>query len=108
MVLLYNMLCEDFSITAFSPKHDIFITKDTSSEMLSFLHRWDYCWKYENDTDVKIEWNIIINMIENNHVFIKSAYQNVGFYKKSVYQNVEQEVLLQEMENSNLFYKNCA
>ena len=24
-------------------------------EMLSFLHRWDYCWKCEFDTDVKIE-----------------------------------------------------
>ena len=23
--------------------------------MLSFLHRWDYCWKCEFDTDVKIE-----------------------------------------------------
>ena len=25
------------------------------SEMLSFLHRWDYSWKCEFDTDVKIE-----------------------------------------------------
>ena len=23
--------------------------------MLSVLHRWDYCWKCEFDTDVKIE-----------------------------------------------------
>ena len=23
--------------------------------MLSFLHRWDYCWKCEFDADVKIE-----------------------------------------------------
>ena len=22
--------------------------------MLSFLHRWDYCWKREFDTDVKV------------------------------------------------------
>ena len=70
MVLLYNMLCEDFSITAFSPKHDIFITKDTSSEMLSFLHRWDYCWKYEFDTDVKIE-----NYYQHDG-------EQLGFYKK--------------------------
>ena len=27
----------------------------TASEMLSFLHRWDYCWKCEFDTDVKTE-----------------------------------------------------
>ena len=26
-----------------------------SIEMLPFLHRWDYCWKCELDTDVKIE-----------------------------------------------------
>ena len=23
--------------------------------MLAFLHRWDYCWKCEFDTDVKTE-----------------------------------------------------
>ena len=27
----------------------------TSSEMLSFLHRQDYCWKFEFNTDFKIE-----------------------------------------------------
>ena len=27
----------------------------TSSEMLPFLHLWDYCWNCEFDTDVKIE-----------------------------------------------------
>ena len=25
-----------------------------SNEMLSFLYRWDYCWKYEFDTDVNM------------------------------------------------------
>ena len=47
MVLL---CCQDFYVTVI-PKH-------TSSEMLSFLHRWDYCWKYEFDTDVKIAQKI--------------------------------------------------
>ena len=28
---------------------------NTSSEMLSFLPRWDYCWKCESDIDVNIE-----------------------------------------------------
>ena len=39
---------------------DIFIIKKivlqhTLSETLSFLHRWNYCWKCEFDTDVKME-----------------------------------------------------
>ena len=41
----------------FSYKH-IFVIKKLqhlSSEMLWFLHRWDYCWKYEFSTDVKKE-----------------------------------------------------
>ena len=54
MVLLYNMLCVDFSITVFSFKHYIFMTKYTSNEMSSFLHRWDYCWKCEYDAGVNI------------------------------------------------------
>ena len=33
--------------------------------MLSFLYRWDYCWKCEFDTDIKIEQKII-TMMENN------------------------------------------
>ena len=28
--------------------------------MVSFLYRLDYCWKWEFDTDVKIEQKIII------------------------------------------------
>ena len=44
--------------------------------MLSFLHRWDYCWKCEFDTDVKI----------------KNSYhhdgEQLGFHKNT-YQNKE-------------------
>ena len=39
--------------------------------MLSFLHRWDYCWKCEFATDVKIE-------LEINH----RDGEKLGFYKK--------------------------
>ena len=70
MVLLCNMLCEDFSITVFSLKHDIFIIKHTSSEMLSFLHCWDYCWKCEFNTDVKTE------------NYYQHYGEQLGFYKK--------------------------
>ena len=71
MVLLCNMLCEEFSITVFSLKHDIFIIKHTASQLLSFLHRWDYCWKCEFDADVKI--------IENYH---QHCGEQLGFHKK--------------------------
>ena len=59
----------------FSLKHAIFIIKScftalclqyTSSELLSFLHHWDYCWKCEFNTDVKIKRKIITTMTENN------------------------------------------
>ena len=43
------------------------------------LHRWDYCWKCEFDTDIKIQ----------------SYYNHDGeqllFYKKSTHQNTDQE-----------------
>ena len=38
--------------------------------ILSFLHRWDYCWKCEFDTDVKIE-----NYYQHDG-------EQLGFYKK--------------------------
>ena len=63
-------LCKIFQLLFFSPKHDIFIIKHTSSEMLSFLHRWDYWWKYEFNTDVKIE-----NYYQHDG-------EQLGFYKK--------------------------
>ena len=72
MVLLYNMLCVDFSITVFSFKHDIFMTKHTSSEMSSFLHRWDYCMK------VWI-WCRCQNRIENDY---QHDGEQLAFYKE--------------------------
>ena len=52
---------------------NIFIIKKlwhTSIEMLSFLDRWDYCWKCEFDIDVKTE-----NYCDCNG-------EQLGFYKK--------------------------
>ena len=49
----------------------------TSSEMLSFLPRWDYCRKCKFDTDVKIE-----NYYHHDG-------KQLGFYKKRTYQNTE-------------------
>ena len=72
MVLLCNMLSKDFSINVFSLKHDIFITKHTSSKMLSFLHRWDYCWKCEFDKDAK--------MNRKNYQY---HGEQLGFYKEA-------------------------
>ena len=46
----------NFALTECFFLSNIFIIKKyTSSEMLSFLYRWDYYWKCEFDTDVKIE-----------------------------------------------------
>ena len=66
-----------------SESFNIFTIKKlhTSSEMLSFLPRWDCCWKCEFDTDLKVEnysqwWTTIII---KNKVFIKkytSKYWN--------------------------------
>ena len=42
---------------------------------------WDYCWKYEFDTEVKIE-----NYYHHDG-------DQIGFYKKSTYQNTEQKAL---------------
>ena len=44
-----------FQYLSLSLKHIFIIKRFISSEMLSFLHRWDYLWKCEFDTDVKIE-----------------------------------------------------
>ena len=63
----YNIFPQVFSFVFFSLKHVIFIIKKLfytlSSDMLSFLYRLDYCWKWEFDTDVKIEQKIIITTI---------------------------------------------
>ena len=69
MVSLCNMLCQDFSITASFLDKMIFLSENTSSEMLSYLRCWDYCWKREFDGDVKIE-----NYYQNDG-------EQLGFYK---------------------------
>ena len=69
--------------------------------MISFLYRWDYCWKCEFDTDVKI----------GNYYHHDG--EQLGFYKK-VYikrQSMKKHILiifivLQETKNSSLFDKN--
>ena len=69
--------------------------------MLSFLHRWDYCWKCEFDTDVKIE-----NYYHHDG-------EQWGFDKKVHIktQNKKKDVpvifILQETKNFSLFDKNC-
>ena len=70
---------------------------------LSFLHRWDYCWKCEFDIDVKIE-------NYNHHdgeqlLFYKKVHIKTQSKKKDV---LVIFILLQETKNSNLFDKNCA
>ena len=49
--------------------------------MLSFLPRWDYCWKSEFDTDVKIE------------NYYHPDGEQLGFNKKSIYQIAEQKAI---------------
>ena len=52
--------------------------------MLSFLPPWDYCWKCEFDTDVKIE----------NYCHYDHDGEQLGFYiKKITYQNTEEKAL---------------
>ena len=68
---------------------------------LSFLHRWDYCWKCEFDINVKIE-------NYNHHdgeqlLFFKKVHIKTQCKKKDV---LVIFILLQEMKNSNLFDKN--
>ena len=69
--------------------------------MLSFLHLWDYCWKCEFDTDVKIE------------NYYHQDGEKLGFYKKvniktqSKKKNVLVIFILQETKNPNFFDKNC-
>ena len=68
--------------------------------MLSFLHRWDYCWKCEFDINVKIE-------NYNHHdgeqlLFYKQVRIKTQCKKKDV---LVIFILLQEMMNSKLFDK---
>ena len=71
------------------------------SEILSFLHRWQNCWKCESDTDVKIENHL--TMMKNNYFFIKKVHIKTQSNEKDV---LVIFVLLQET-NFNLFDKKC-
>ena len=68
--------------------------------MLSFLHHWDYCWKCEFDTNVKIE--NYYHHDEEQLVFYK-----VHVKTQSKKKDVLVILLLQETKNSNLFEENC-
>ena len=48
---------------------------------LSFLRLWDYCWKCEFDTNVKIE-NFIITVMENNYFSIPKVHIKAQSKKK--------------------------
>ena len=69
--------------------------------MLSFLHRWDYCWKCEFDIDV-----ILVKIENYNH----HDRQQLLFYKK-VHIKTQSKmkdvlvifILLLEMKNSKFF-----
>ena len=54
----------------------LFLLLHLPSDMLSFLHRWDYCWKWE---------------VEN---YDHHDEEQIGFLWKSTYQNTEQDVLV--------------
>ena len=38
----------------------VFYALHTSSEMLSFLHHWDYCWKGANQMESYGEWRVTV------------------------------------------------
>ena len=107
---MYVLLCfvityfPKFFLLFFFLKH-IFIIKKLfytlSSDMLSFLYRWDYCWKCEFDTDVKIDrkllpwWRTIRFLLKSTSKHSKKMDIIVIF-------------ILQEMKNSNFVWQNCA
>ena len=70
--------------------------------MLLFLYRWDYCWKYEFDTDVKIKK--YYHQDGEHLVFYKKVHIKTESKRKDV---LFIFILLQERNNSNLFDKNC-
>ena len=75
----WNMFCQGFSVIFENVGCNIFIIKKLHklSKMLSFLPRWDYCWKCEFGTDLKTE----------NYCHYDG--EQLGFYRKSAYQNTE-------------------
>ena len=70
--------------------------------MLSFLHCWDYCWKFEFDINVKIE--NYGHHDKEQLLFHKKVHIKTQSQKKDVGVVF---ILLQETKNSNLFDKNC-
>ena len=72
--------------------------------MLSFLHRLDYSWKREFDTDVKKKKRkkIIIIMMKNIR-FFKKVHIKTQSKKKDFFLIF----IFQETKDSNLFDKNC-
>ena len=63
--------------------------------MVSFLPRWDYWWKCEFDTDVKIE-----------NYYHHDGEQSGFCKKKYISKHRAKNFTLQETKNSNLFDKN--
>ena len=66
---------------------------------LSFLHRWDYCWKCEFDIDVKIE--------NHNH----HDGEQLLFYKKVHIKQIGCSCnlyVIARNEEFQLFDKNCS
>ena len=59
--------------------------------MLSLLPRWNYCWKCEFDTDVKIEY------------YYHHDGEQLGSNKKSTYQNTEQKALYYKKRNIPIY-----
>ena len=70
--------------------------------MLSFLHRWDFCLKFEFDEDVKIE-NYYHHDGEQLH-FYKKIHIKTQSKKNDAFVIF---ILLQETKYSKLFDKNC-
>ena len=78
--------------------------------MLSFLHRWNCCWKCQFDTDVKTE-NYNHHDGEQWHFFkkvhIKTQSKKNVLVIFSYIIALKPFILLQEAKNFNLFDKNC-
>ena len=69
--------------------------------MLSFLHRWGYCWKFEFDADVKIENHYHYDgeqLSFLNKIYIKT---------RSKMKDLSCDLYIGRNENANLFDKNC-
>ena len=66
--------------------------------MLSFLHRWDYCWKCEFDTSVKIE-----NYYHHDGEQL-GFYKNLHIKTKSKKKDVFVVFILQETKSCNFFF----